>query len=240
MKIKHEENLCTAIFRRLNKIGFNEENVENEYIHLNFIMFFLKNVLQPSYFSEENYELVLSPKSMSVDFSGDEKTLIAKTSYEEDRCFLKISYDKYTICFEANDNPINIFINDGDNEEIFKIDKKEESFTYYFKKLNKNDVEDKELYCGVLTSINTCIDNKEYFAYERMFPKAVYQKGFWEKIKDIKHHKKVIAISKSNSNFSIYDDVILIFNELQKEKEKMLEPQEKNQHLLKIKTQGNL
>ena len=61
-----------------------------------------------------------------------------------------------------------------------------------------------------------------------------------EKIKDIKHHKKVIAISKSNSNFSIYDDVILIFNELQKEKEKMLEPQEKNQHLLKIKTQGNL
>ena len=92
----------------------------------------------------------------------------------------------------------------------------------------------------MLTSINTCIDNKEYFAYERMFPKAVYQKGFWGKIKDIKHHKKVIAISKSNSNFSIYDDVILIFNELQKEKEKMLEPQEKNQHLLKIKTQGNL
>ena len=44
MEIKHEENLCTAIFRRLNKIGFNEENVENEYIHLNFIMYFLKNV----------------------------------------------------------------------------------------------------------------------------------------------------------------------------------------------------
>lgn len=240
METRHEENLCTAIFRRLNKIGFNEENVENEYIHLNFVMYFLNKTLPNSYFSEENYELTTSPTGIKVNFKGDEKTLIVKSAYEEDRCLLEISYGENTMYFSSVDNPICVFIDDGKNGEVFKTDKDDETFSYYFKSLGNYSLESKELYCGKLTAINACIDKKEYFAYERIYPKTIHEASFWQTIKNRKHRKRVIPIAKGNSDFTIYDDVITIFKELQKEKDYVMASQEETNRLLKNRKGENI
>mgnify|MGYP004521538489 CR=1 FL=1 len=244
MESIHEENLCTAIFRRLNQIGFSEENVENEYIHLNFIMYFLNKVLPSSYFLEENYELTTSLKDIKVNFKGEKKILTVKTIYEEERCLLEISYGENTMYFGSVENPVNIFIDDGKYGEIFKVDKMEESFTYYFKTLKADSAKSEELYCGKLTSINACMDNKEYFEFERLYPKVIHEGSFWENIKNRKHRKRVIGIPKGNSNFTIYDDVISIFGVLQKEGNHVMKFQEeyaksKSAKLLKEKKEEN-
>lgn len=236
METRHEENLCTAIFRRLNKIGFSEENVENEYIHLNFIMYFLNKVLPSSYFSEENYELTTSPKDIKVNFKGSEEVLTVKTICEEESCLLEINYGENTMYFGSAENPVNVFIDDGKNGEIFKTDKNDESFTYYFKTLKTDSAESKELYCGKLTSINSCMNNKEYFVCERLYPKMIHEVGFWQTIKNRKHkhRERVIAIPKSNPDFTIFDDIILIFNELQKERKYVTDLQEKYTQLKSV------
>lgn len=246
METRHEENLCTAIFRRLNKIGFSEENVENEYIHLNFIMYFLNKILPSSYFSEENYELITSPKNIKVNFKDEKEILVIETVYEEDKCFLEISYGENTMCFGSAKNPINVFIADGRNSEIFKTDRTDGSFTYYFKTQKNDSAESEDLYCGKMIPINTCIDNKEYFVIERLYPKIIHQEGFLEKIKNRKHNRreKVIAIPKGNPDFTIYDDILSIFNEFQKEKHYIIKLQGKyararNVQLLKEKKDEN-
>lgn len=239
METIHEENLCTAIFRRLNKIGFNERNIENEYIHLNFIMYFLKRILPISYFSEENYELTTSSDGIIVNFKGEEKTLVIKSIYEEDKCLLEISYGENTMYFSSVDNPICVFIDDGKTGEIFKTDKNEGTFTYHFKSVGNDSIKSEELYCGQLAAINSCIDNKEYFIYERIYPKTIPEASLWQTIRNRKHRKRVIPIAKSNPDFTIYDDIITIFSELQKEKDFVMSAQEETVRLVKRNKKEN-
>lgn len=211
------ENLCTAISRRLEKIGFKEEDVANEYIHLNFLIYFLQKNLKSEYFLEENYEINTHPGKIVVDFKDELDNLVVETSCEEDNIYVEVRFKDKALVFSSSLNPLSIMITDGARGEIFKVDTLEASFTYYYKILESENIASEDLFCAKLTSINTKINNKEYFEYQRIYPKITYYNGMLDRIKKLRHRNKIIAILKGKEDASIYDDVLEIFNELRKE-----------------------
>ena len=236
--VNRDENLYTAIYRRLNRIGYQACYLSGEYVTMQFIANYLNSLIDPEYFKEDKYELMMMKDSMIASFKVEydlKKNYTVKveniTSHEDEekgisciRLSSSIAPSKnLTITSDGERKVIEARLAYGTIIEEFSAnDDNSFSYAYY----NQEDNGKKELkYMGILTSCNANIKNNEYFSYVPVAPiKQEYKKrGLGAFFKEFTGNGSIRKICKSSSSATIYDDINLVFNELKKERDNVFE-----------------
>lgn len=236
--VNTNENLYTAIYRRLNRIGYQSCYLNGEYVTMQFIANYLNSLIDSEYFKEGKYDLMMMKDSMvasfkvEYDLNKNYNVKVEKITNPDDEekgiSCIRLSSSiapckSLTITSNGEKNAIEARLASGPIIEEFSANN-DNSFSYaYYEQEDNGKIELK--YMGMLTSCNANIKNNEYFSYESLTPKKQELKkhGLGAFLKEFTGNGSIKKISKSSSSLTIYDDINLVFNELKKERDNIFE-----------------
>ena len=234
------ENLITAVSRRINKIGFVSYSIGGDYTTMQFIDNYLKSLIGPDCFYEENYELVTTKNGVSImvkengNYSKGHNITIECKRFDEVSSELEclslgdlkgnvlvltnsISPEKtlYLVA-DLKKHATHALSKRGSISDAFSVSD-DNDYGYSF--FSNNEL----VYSGVYKGMNASIKNREYFEYIQEFPTDdTVKKGISSVIEKFKSLGNIRVIEKRSEYSAMYDNINLVLNSLVLERDNYL------------------